>query len=191
MCESYEWHILFLFYYLKDIPVSDCTDVCPIWVLLISTGIVTLAPVSLPSTVNVVNNLELLPNNDVLLSAIKLIELPPAIVWLNADLDVVGKSDANVPPKLDNNLLSAIVYKYPLGSDCALTSLKLSVEGFTSKDAPKFNVILGILVVTIGNLEVPEFRHFSTYRYYKYFTISRFTSNLWTWISMYYWRTWI
>ena len=64
---------------------------------------------SLPSTVSVVNNLVLLPNNDVLLSAVKPIELPPGTVWLNAVLDVVGKSDNIFPPKLENNLLSATV----------------------------------------------------------------------------------
>ena len=94
------------------IPVWACADTCPSWVLLISTGIVILAPVSLPSIVNVVNNLLLVPNNDVLLRAIKLTELPPFTVSLNADLAVwesVASPALSLPPNLLNNLLSAIV----------------------------------------------------------------------------------
>ena len=126
-----------LFFYFNVIPVSAWTLVVPITVLLISTGIVTLAPVSLPSTVSVVNNFWLFPNNEVLFNAAKDIVLPPAIVWLNADLAVKLAADV-CPPKLDNNLLSAIVYKYPPGSDCALTSLKLSVEGVKTNEEPKY-----------------------------------------------------
>ena len=71
--------------FFNCIPVVPWVAVVPTKFLLISIGIVTLAPVSLPSTVRVVNSFVLLPNNEVLFKAVILIEFPDT-VWLNADL---------------------------------------------------------------------------------------------------------
>ena len=63
------------YFYVKVIPVCPCVNEVAITSLFISTGMVTLAPESTPSRVRVVNNLELVPNNVVLLIAVKLMKL--------------------------------------------------------------------------------------------------------------------
>ena len=137
-----------ILFYFNCIPVVPWVAVVPTKFLLISIGIVTLAPVSLPSTVRVVNNFVLLPNNEVLFKAVILIEFPDT-VWLNADLALVITCVS--PPKLDNNLLSATVNKYPLGSACEATSLKLSVAGVIVSLPPKFRIILEVFIDNTGN----------------------------------------
>ena len=72
---------------------------------MISTGITTLAPVSLPVTVKVVSNFVFDPNNVVLLIAVRLNDVP-LIVSLKAEevngLAVVA--DAAAPTSDDVNL---------------------------------------------------------------------------------------
>ena len=60
-----------------------------------------------------------------------------------------------IPSKFTNNLLSAIVAKYPPGSVTFAKPWKFKVFGFTEVVAPSDNWILDILAVTIGNLVVP------------------------------------
>ena len=103
---------MFVLFYLNCIPDSPFTDFLANIFLVISKGIVALAPESLPSIVRVVNNVVFVPNNDVLLIAVK-VKLLPNIVSLTAT-DVYGLcvADRRLPPaasKDANNLLSAIV----------------------------------------------------------------------------------
>tara|TARA_Y100000385_G_scaffold65162_1_gene64481 strand:- start:1 stop:426 length:426 start_codon:yes stop_codon:yes gene_type:complete len=126
--------------------------------LVISTGIVTLAPESTPSSVSVVSNFVFDPNNVVLLIAVKLNEVP-LIVSLNAELlnglAVVEAAADPTPSNDTNSLLSAIVAKYPPGSVMFAKPWKFKVFGFTEVVAPSDNWILDILAVMIGNLVVP------------------------------------
>ena len=55
-----------------------------------------------------------------------------------------------------NNLLSAIVAIYPLGSAKLFNPLKFKGVGLITVDAPKESVILGTLAVTIASFEVPR-----------------------------------
>ena len=102
--------------------------------LVISTGIVTLAPESTPSIVKVVNNFVFVPNNVVLLIAVRLNDVP-LIVSLKAELlkglDVVKAAAPPTPSNATNNLLSAIVAKYPPCSVIFAKPWKFNVFGFT------------------------------------------------------------
>mgnify|MGYP006190888697 CR=1 FL=1 len=107
---SSEFNLLYdaIFYYVKVTPVTPWVDDVAIISLEISTGIVTLAPESTPSSVIVVNNFVLFPNSVVLLIADKLNDVP-LIVSLNADevngLTVVEAPPVPTPVKFVNNLL--------------------------------------------------------------------------------------
>ena len=71
-------------FYLRNIPVSPLVPLVAITSFEISTGIVVLAPESIPSIVIVVVNLVLDPNNEVLLIAVRLNDVP-FIVSLKAE----------------------------------------------------------------------------------------------------------
>ena len=105
--------------------------------MVISTGTVVLAPESTPSTVRVVNNFVLFPNNVVLLIAVRENDTP-LIVSLNAELlkglTVEEAAAPPIPSKDTNNLLSAIVAIYPPDSTTFANPWKFKVFGLTVVD---------------------------------------------------------
>ena len=89
------------------------------------TGIVDLAPLSNPITVKVVNNVELLPNNVLIVVALKLICVPitvdetlvPTVVVEVEFCAVAAAELIPTPSKVAIVLTSAIVATYPLVSN--------------------------------------------------------------------------
>ena len=134
-------------FYLSCTPVSPVAFVT-ITSFVILTGIVTLAPESTPSIVKVVSNTLFVPNNDVLLIAVKDKDCP-LIVSLRADcvngLAVLDFPLAPTPTACVNNLLSANVKKYPPGSFKFDKPEKFKVVGLTVVVAPNDNCTADIL----------------------------------------------
>ncbi len=140
------------------IPSTFCVAVTVSTSFEISTGIVVLAPLSLPSIIKEVNNLVAVPNNVCAFFAVNENDWPIAVSAI-AELEK-GRRLADVPfwlvaVNLDNSLLSAIVAIYPPGSLRLDWPLKLSVVGLTTVVEPKERVIFAVLAVTTGIAEVP------------------------------------
>jgi len=93
-----------------------------LFTLIIVTGIVILAPESLPTKVSVVCSWVLLPNKVLTVVAVRLIEVPITVLetLVPAVVTELSLSASSVftptPEKLDTTLTSAIVAVYPAAS---------------------------------------------------------------------------